>query len=96
MVSKPLVTVIVKLEIKLECKLKEVTVYKVSQSELTQRTGDWEMARKACNIPLFVNLGNYEGPDNIQGYSILQGSQNINSIAQGIAHSNLLLSLLTC
>lgn len=54
------------------------------------------MARKACNIPLFVNLGIYEGPGNIQGYSILQGSQNINSIAQGISHSNLVLSLLTC
>lgn len=46
------------------------------------------MVRKAYNIPLFVNLGIYEGLEKIKNYCIPQGSQNINSIAQGISNSN--------
>lgn len=54
------------------------------------------MARRTCNIPLFVNWGIYEGLNNVKGYYIPQGTQSINSTAQGISHSNLVLSLLTC
>lgn len=66
----------------------KVTACKVSHFEFKQEKANWEMVRKAYNIPLFVNLGIYEGLEKIKNYCIPQGSQNINSIAQGISNSN--------
>lgn len=45
--------------------------------ELTQGKRDWEMARKVCIISLLVNLGIYEGLDNVMIYFIPKGSQSI-------------------
>lgn len=71
--------------------VKELIICKSLWFELTQGKGDWEMTRKAYNkIPL---LGIYEDLDNVKSYYIPQGSQSINSTAQSISNSNLVLSL---
>lgn len=56
--------------------LTEVIICKALCFELKQGKEEWEMARKACNIPLFMNLGFYEGLDNVKSYSVPQGSQS--------------------
>lgn len=51
------------------------------------------MARKDYIIPLLVNLGIYEGLDNVTLFH-KAAKVLLNFITQGISHSNLVLSLL--